>query len=252
MRGSLELDNQRFPSYRGTPVERLAKLNRDVRAHGWRSVGLWVHSGRAAARMDPKVNEEQYWAQRMLWCRDAGIDYWKVDWGAMGGKDVWRLNQWAQRTYPGLWIEHGGGAKPTGERVWLADKIGVWRTYDVNPSAAVYETIRRVACALRYPREDRRAAGLINCEDEPYIGAGLGCVYGVPLPGGEAQRGSLQACRTGAHGRTHCRSTSCAPVRTIAPASTAMPWTAPKRYTPPGRYRLARSSRSTCRPTEGT
>lgn len=186
MRGSLELDNQRFPSYQGTPAERLTRLNRDIRAHGWRSVGLWVHSGRARARMDPAVNEEQYWAERMRWCEQAGIDYWKVDWGAMSERDVWRLNQWAQRVYPGLWIEHGGGAKPTGQRVWMADKIGVWRTYDVNPSAAIPETIRRIAVALRWPREDKTAAGLINCEDEPYIGAALGCVYGVmrhPLVG---------------------------------------------------------------------
>lgn len=179
MRGSMELDMQRFPSYQGTPAERLARLNRDVRARGWRSIGLWVHSGRAKARMDPQVNEEQYWAERMLWCREAGIDYWKVDWGAMSDRDVWRLNRWASWTYPGLWIEHGGGAKPTGERVWMADKLGVWRTYDVNPSTAVSETIRRVAVALRHPREDQTAAGLINCEDEPYIGAGLGCAYGV-------------------------------------------------------------------------
>jgi hypothetical protein len=178
-RGSLELDNQRFPSYTGTPAERLAKLNRDVRARGWRSVGLWVYSGRPKKTADPLVNDEAYWAERMRWCKEAGIDYWKVDWGYMSEKDVWRLNQWAQRAYPGLWIEHGGGAKVTGERVWLADKIGVWRTYDVNPSAAIPETIRRVAVALRHPRQDKSAAGLINCEDEPYIGAGLGCVYGV-------------------------------------------------------------------------
>jgi len=37
-RGSLELDARRFPSYKGTPAERLAKLNRDVRAKGWRSL----------------------------------------------------------------------------------------------------------------------------------------------------------------------------------------------------------------------
>jgi hypothetical protein len=179
MRGSLELDTGRFPSYTGTPEERLAKLNRDIRARGWRSVGLWVHSGRAKARTDQQVGEEEYWAERMRWCKAAGVDYWKVDWGAMGDRDVWRLNEWARRANTDLWIEHGGGAKATGERVWLADRIGVWRTYDVSPGAAVPETIRRVAVALRHPREDNSTAALINCEDEPYIGAGLGCVYGV-------------------------------------------------------------------------
>lgn len=185
-RGSLELDTQRFPSYTGTPAERFAKLNRYVRAHGWRSVGLWVYSGRPKKDADPRVNDEEYWAERMRWCRDTGIEYWKVDWGSYSEKELWRMNQWARWIYPGLWIEHGGGVKPTGERVRLADKLGVWRTYDVNPSAAVPETIRRVAVAISHPRENHDTAALINCEDEPYIGAGLGCVYGVmrhPLVG---------------------------------------------------------------------
>ena len=47
LRGSLELDTERFPSYQGTPAQRLARLNRDVQARGWRSVGLWGHAGRA-------------------------------------------------------------------------------------------------------------------------------------------------------------------------------------------------------------
>jgi hypothetical protein len=178
MRGSMELDSQRFPSYRGTPAERLARLNRDVRAHGWRSVGLWVCSARAKARRDPGVSDEAYWTERMRWSQDAGIDYWKVDWGAMGDRDVWRLNQLSHRVAPKLWIEHGGLDR-SGARMWLPDKIDIFRTYDVSVSVSIPETIRRVAQVLRYPREDHTALGLINCEDEPYIGAGLGCVYGV-------------------------------------------------------------------------
>ena len=200
-RGSLVLDNERFPSYTGAPAERLAKLNRDVQARGWRSVGLWIYSGHPK-KDNPHANAELYWAERMRWCRDAGIEYWKVDWGYYNEKEVWRMNEWARLAYPGLWIEHGGGAKPTGERVWLADKLGAWRTYDVNPSAAVAETVRRVAVALRHPRQDKTTAGLINCEDEPYIGAGLGCVYGVMrhsllgnMPNGQPDKWFRPECR---------------------------------------------------------
>jgi len=39
--------------------------------------------GRARARRDRAVNDEAYWAERMRWSQDAGILYWKVDWGAM-------------------------------------------------------------------------------------------------------------------------------------------------------------------------
>jgi hypothetical protein len=185
MRGSMELDRQRFPSYRGTPAERLRKLNHDVCAHGWRGVGLWVCSVRAKARRDKQVNDEQYWAERLGWCQEAGIDYWKVDWGAFGEMDMWRLNQWARRWNPRVWIEHGGFSSD-GSRLWCADKIGVWRTYDVNPMSAIPVTINRIAGMLRHPPQDLTSRGLINCEDEPYIGAGLGCVYGImrhPLVG---------------------------------------------------------------------
>jgi hypothetical protein len=56
----------------------------------------------------------------------------------------------------------------------------------VNPSAAIPVTISRIGGMLRHPRQDWTSAGLMNCEDEPYIGAALGCVYGVmrhPLQG---------------------------------------------------------------------
>jgi hypothetical protein len=44
-RGSIELDAGRFPSYKGTPAERLAKLSKDVKAKCWRDLGLWICSG---------------------------------------------------------------------------------------------------------------------------------------------------------------------------------------------------------------
>lgn len=193
LRGSLELDLGRFPSYVGTPAERLAKLNRDVRAHGWRGLGLWVCSARAKARRDRAVSDEQYWTERLRWSADAGIEYWKVDWGAMTPAQLAQLNEWAHRTAPHLWIEHGGVNREG--RTWLAGRIDVIRTYDVAVAAAIPETIWRVAQLLRYPPEQPAARTLINCEDEPYIGAALGCVYGVmrhplvgPLPNGQPDK----------------------------------------------------------------
>jgi hypothetical protein len=110
-RGCLELNTERFPSCQGTPAERLTKLNNNMRSHGWRGLGLWIFSGRPKINQDPKVNDEKFWAERLGWSRDAGINYWKVDWGSMSTLEVWRLNQWANRV---LWTvpEHESG-RPT-------------------------------------------------------------------------------------------------------------------------------------------
>ena len=45
-RGSIEVDTGRFPSYTGTPAERLAKLSKAVKAGGWRDLGLWICNSR--------------------------------------------------------------------------------------------------------------------------------------------------------------------------------------------------------------
>jgi hypothetical protein len=60
-RGSLELDTGRFPSYQGTPAERLAGLSRDVRARGWRGLGLWVCNSRPRAPGLEKLDSDTYW-----------------------------------------------------------------------------------------------------------------------------------------------------------------------------------------------
>ena len=51
-------------------------------------------------------------------------------------------------------------------------------------TVSIPETIRRIAAFLN--KEDPNDRRLINCEDEVYIGAGIGCSYGVmrhPLVG---------------------------------------------------------------------
>ena len=53
-----------------------------------------------------------------------------------------------------------------------------YRTYDVENITAQTVTIDRVANYLRYFPE-APAKGIINCEDEPYIAAGLGCAIGI-------------------------------------------------------------------------
>jgi len=173
-RGSIELDDARFPSYRGTPAERLAKLSKDVKAKGWRDLGLWICKSRPNVDSLP-IDSETYWVERLAWCQAAGIGNWKVDWGiGIPSKPLWnfRLTPKYRGAAPDIWIEHDGGG---------AD---LYRTYDVQINISIPETLRRIALYLA--KDDPKDRRLINCEDEVYIGAGLGCSYGImrhPLVG---------------------------------------------------------------------
>ncbi len=174
IRGSVELDPGRFPSYRGTPAERLAKLSRDVRARGWRDLGLWICNSRTKIAGQEGVDSDAYWSERLAWSQQAGIGSWKVDWGiGEPGKPLWKfaVTPKARSAAPDVWIEFGA-------------KGDIYRTYDVGIHVSIPETVRRIAAFLaKDAPSDHR---LINCEDEVYIGAGAGASYGVmrhPLAG---------------------------------------------------------------------
>lgn len=174
-RGSVALDDARFPSYRGTPAERLAQLNRDVKARGWRGLGLWICNSRNRLPGLEQTESDEYWCERLRWSQAAGVLYWKVDWG-VGDRDrpLWKfkVTPKAREAAPDVWLEFASGTE--------AD---VYRTYDVAIVQSIPETIRRIGDFLaKVAPQDRR---IINCEDEVYIGAALGCHYGImrhPLP----------------------------------------------------------------------
>lgn len=172
-RGSIELDSGRFPSYQGTPAERLTKLTHDIQANGWRDLGLWICNSRPNLAGLP-VDSDTYWCERLAWSQHAGVGNWKVDWGiGVHGKPLWKfkVTPKARQVAPDVWIEFG-------------TQGDLYRTYDVNISVSIPETIRRIAVFLT--KEDPHDHRLCNCEDEVYIGAGLGCCYGVmrhPLTG---------------------------------------------------------------------
>lgn len=168
-RGSIELDTARFPSYKGTPAERLATLSKDVKAKGWRDLGLWICNSRPNVD-ELKIDSETYWCERLKWSQDAGIGNWKVDWGiGLPNKPLWKfkLTPKARATAPDIWIEQGGSGA-------VGD---LYRTYDVGITVSIPETIRRIAAFLK--KEDPKDRRLITCEDEVYIGAGTGCSYGI-------------------------------------------------------------------------
>lgn len=170
--GLVELDTTRFPSFTGTPTERLAKLNEKVKSYGWKGVGGWV-CAQQSETVENHDSIDDYWTERLKAAHAAGFDYWKVDWGTECRNDEWRRNltRLGKIHAPNLYIEHA----MKNEYVEFSD---VFRTYDVENIIATPVTIQRVANLLTYHAEEG-AKGIINCEDEPFIAVGLGCAIGV-------------------------------------------------------------------------
>lgn len=169
--GTVELNGERFPSFTGTPAERLRKLTRRLKRMGWKGAGGWICAQKPESFAD--VPEEEYWSTRLKEAAEAGFSYWKVDWGRDATNDAWRqmLTRLGKEHAPGLWIEHA----MKNEYVVFSD---AFRTYDVENVIAQPVTIQRVANLLPY-KAQAGAKGIVNCEDEPYIAVGLGCAIGV-------------------------------------------------------------------------
>lgn len=200
--GSLELDTDRFPSFRGNPTERLKALSDRIKSLGYNGTGLWIACQRPFSDGDPveKIEESRkYWENRARLCHDAGISYWKVDWGRMCGSVEYRemLTDCVRRFAPGLAIEHmpTGIYPPFGKYVYGREGFNAGetahnqrilgcsdylRTYDVLGEFVNAITLNRVALLLGAGlKASERARGILNIEDSAYIGAGLGCSIGV-------------------------------------------------------------------------
>lgn len=180
--GSLVLDKGKFPGFyeENNPQKSLERLTERVKQAGWKGLGGWVCAQESP--LYPEKSAEEYWIKRLKWCQNAGFSYWKVDWGEKA-KDLGfrRMLTRLQKQYaPDIVIEHA----------MLADAIGfgdVFRTYDVPAIMSIAMTMQKTAECLTHTD-----GGMINCEDEAYIAAALGCVMGIMrhplcgnLPGGE-------------------------------------------------------------------
>ena len=197
--GSLEVNEARFPSVEGDPAQRLKILNERAKRYGWKGIGIWVAAQKCG--MDYALpfseNEKAYWRERILWCKQAGVTYWKVDWGTWEHDVAFRrfLTEAAAELYPELTVEHAiccppvNGATAELQRGAvgrfqddrtigsLSKEVAlfseVFRTYDVTPPFSVATTLDRAAYLLPY------AKGYLNVEDELYLAAALGCQMGV-------------------------------------------------------------------------
>lgn len=197
--GSLEVNEERFPFAEGDPAERLRALNERVKSLGWKGLGIWVAAQRCGKDYKLLFSEadKEYWRERILWCKQAGVTYWKVDWGTLEHDNAFRkfLTDTARELYPELTIEQAICCPPVnGDTEQLQrgavgrfqddEKISglskqavlfseVFRTYDVTPQFSVASTLDRAAYLLPY------AKGYLNVEDELYLAAALGCQMGI-------------------------------------------------------------------------
>lgn len=187
--GSLCADTERFPSLSGSPAEMLAELNRRILALGYAGTGLWVPAQINGIPEDDRAA----WCERARWCHEAGIRYWKVDWGKHCDDPAYRqmITACAREHAPGLLVEHalcqGPFVPQTADELparaaYLRSILPVSdfiRTYDVSPEFKYTTTLLRTAELLQIARDVQGPCAIINVEDTDIIGAALGCSLGV-------------------------------------------------------------------------
>jgi hypothetical protein len=185
---TFELDPKKFPSFTGSSVDRLMKLNGVILGAGWRGTALWCRNtpgGDADHRLESLS-------------QSAGIKYWKVD----IGDPTFNLVRLRDKTHIPLTLEHVHGEWPVngdwkkdgrfGAQPWGSSRMeilqhtDVYRTYDVTSILSLPTTLDRVAEMLKGAEGHSEVHGLLNVEDEVYVAAALGCTMGIlrhPLVG---------------------------------------------------------------------
>lgn len=193
---TLTIDSTRFPSFAGKDEERMSHLVDAVKEKGWKGLGGWIcaqnpisltkeYTGRPNTLENSKNwsarQEERYWKRRLKESQESGFLYWKVDWGNKDRDDSFRqkLSQWGREVAPDVIIEHASFQDGAPHKPYYIAFSQVLRTYDVRADLSQAQTISRIVEVLKSGKAERRNWGIINCEDEAYIAAGLGCAIGI-------------------------------------------------------------------------
>lgn len=172
--GSLIMDKRKFASFyknSDEPKEAMKALSDAVKEKGWRGVGGWICAHKATAFENE--NEEAYYINRFKWSDYADWKYWKIDWGYKAADSSFRrmLAELRIKYAPNLVAEQAINNE-------LIPESDVFRTYDVPAIMSIPMTMEKLEAALKYDAIDGYSA-LIDCEDEVYIAAALGCSMGV-------------------------------------------------------------------------
>ncbi|HMF31121.1 MAG TPA: hypothetical protein VKK79_06890 [Candidatus Lokiarchaeia archaeon] len=205
---SFVLDESKWPSFTGTPAQRLALLNTAIQSEGWKGIGVWV-AAQEASRYKFHHNwlQKKYWQQRVEWSHQAGISYWKVDWGMKCLFKFFRrmLSNLGKRVAPAILVEHAPVVGPFNQKEstgrvsprFIKRTTGflafgdVVRLYDVCfdlGKATMIDRLCGTLLALQQHPNQVAHQPLLHVEDEVYLAAASGCTMGVmrhplrPLP----------------------------------------------------------------------
>jgi hypothetical protein len=185
---TFELDAAKFPSFPGSPAERLAALNKAIQAADWRGAALWC-------RNTPGGIKDEH--LEML-SQQANVRYWKID----IGDPEFHLVDVRKAEHTQLQFEHVHGEPPLngdwrrdgrfGAQPWgsrrqqILAHTDVYRTYDVTSILSLPTTLDRLTQMLKGAQGQTDLHTLLNVEDEVYVAAVMGCTMGVlrhPLDG---------------------------------------------------------------------
>lgn len=185
---TFELDEAKFPAFRGAPQERLSKLNAAIQEKKWRGAALWCRNTPGGERDD----------QLELLSQAADIHYWKID----VGDPAFHLVELRSKNHAPLQFEHVNGEPPLNgdwrkdgrfgpqpqgsRRQQILANTDVYRTYDVTSILSLPTTLDRLAEMLKGARGQKEVRALLNVEDEVYVAAVMGCTMGIlrhPLEG---------------------------------------------------------------------
>jgi hypothetical protein len=185
------LDTLDYPRYAGMePRDRLKQMNLDIKALGWKGLGLWF-------RGNPT---KEYMQKLVEWSKYAGIEYWKID---GGDTEHFYASTLKEDIYPELTLEHISGAGPVNPR-WeepgldyypsvysnnatkktqaslnIIKHTDVFRTYDAAPLLVSTTTMQRVHDLLVLTAGKPEYKALLNIQDDCNVAAALGLVVAV-------------------------------------------------------------------------
>ncbi len=194
--GSVDPDSKKFSRYGNTPEERLTGISKKVKEMGYAGLGLWISPQECGLEKYKTENARTYWEERAKWSHNAGVLYWKVDWGGHDWDDEYRelISDCVHKYAPGLLCEHAIVQLPCThhhkEENFLEQRAlrakrqmtfaDAFRTYDVLEPFDKVCTLRRAHEALLASEvTDHSGAALINGENLYAISASLGFTVGI-------------------------------------------------------------------------
>ena len=198
---TLVLDTLDFPRYaHREPKERIKQMNEDIKALGWRGLGLWVRGN---------ISQEQA-MKFVLWSKYAGIEYWKIDGGDI---QYYYCYHAKQEVYPELQLEYVTGSGGPLNTKWDTPNLkyyasvyepitkhaedpntsfnyasraletlknsDVFRTYDAVPLLVSTVTLQRIHDILKQTAGNPEYIAHLNIQDDCNIAAALGLLVAV-------------------------------------------------------------------------